>query len=116
GQHTHGTGGAAGHGSLPYLKAQPLGTPSLANSFAAGQKPVKADCSRFRPTNAVSNCHHGEKKCASARLTRIITPAKAKMARSRFMSVLLLGNAVDRGNPPRPAAITKLALTYIRVN
>src|SRR3546814_6406164 len=69
----------------PYLNAQPLRTPSLANSLAAGQKPVKLDCSRFRPTNAVSRCHQGETKWPRARLARTIETAKEKLARSRFI-------------------------------
>jgi hypothetical protein len=50
-----------------HLKAQPAGMPSLRNTMAAGQKPVKADCSRFRPTKAVSSSHHGETKWSAAR-------------------------------------------------
>ena len=35
-------------------KALPPLSPSLRNAIAAGQKPVKAACSMFKPTNTVS--------------------------------------------------------------
>jgi putative SOS response-associated peptidase YedK len=37
------------------LKAGPLFRPSLRNTIAAGQKPVKEACSKFAPTKAVSS-------------------------------------------------------------
>jgi hypothetical protein len=39
-------------------KAWPGVTPSFLRIIASGQKPVKADCSRLKPTKAVSQCQY----------------------------------------------------------
>ena len=56
-------------------------------TIAAGQKPVKLDCSRLKPTKAVNSHHQGETSWIKATLIRIITPAKAITARSRLMEI-----------------------------
>ena len=68
-----------------HLNAQPARTPSLRKMMAAGQKPVTLACSMFTPMKTVNHNHSGETKWASAALARIITPAKARTARSMFM-------------------------------
>lgn len=47
--------------------------------ISGGQKPVKADCIRFTPTNAVSNNHHGLTQCANEMLIKTIVPAKTRI-------------------------------------
>jgi hypothetical protein len=63
----------------------PAGQPSRLKTIAAGQKPVKADCSKFAPTNTVSSSHHGDTKWASATDASTITPANANTAWSTFI-------------------------------
>jgi hypothetical protein len=58
--------------------------------MAAGQNPVKAACSIFRPTNAVSHAKAGWIKCVRARLSKTIKPANAITARSMFILNLSL--------------------------
>ena len=79
-----------------HLKAHPPPTPIFLKRMAAGQMPVKLACTRFRAMKAVNTHHHGETKWVSARLIRIIMPAKAMTARSRFMFMSLLQSVGDR--------------------
>jgi hypothetical protein len=62
-----------------------LPTPSLRKIVSAGQNPVKADWTRFNPTNAVNNNHKELTQCARARLMRIKVPAKIRIAPSSFL-------------------------------
>ena len=62
-----------------------LPTPSLRKIVSAGQNPVKADWTRFNPTNAVNSNHKELTQCARARLMRINVPAKIRIAPSSFL-------------------------------
>ena len=46
---------------------------------------MKADWTRFNPTNAVSSNHQELAQCARARLMRINVPAKIRIAPSSFL-------------------------------
>ena len=50
--------------------------PSLPITIAAGQKPVKADCSRLRPTKVVSSSHQGETKWVSS---TVLAPVSGRL-------------------------------------
>ena len=59
--------------------------PSLRNTIAAGQKPVKADWNMLKPINTVSQMNQGETQTVSATETSTMTPAKARTERSRVI-------------------------------
>ena len=68
----------------------PLPIPILRKAISAGQKPVRADCTRFAPTKAVSHNQLGLTQWARARLLKIMVPARIRMASSiRIMFYLL---------------------------
>jgi hypothetical protein len=69
----------------PHYFSALLPTPSLRKIVSAGQNPVKADWTRFNPTNAVNSNHQELTQCARARLTRINVPAKIRIAPSSFL-------------------------------
>jgi hypothetical protein len=60
-------------------------TPSLRKIVSAGQNHVKADWTRFNPTNAANSNHKELTQCARARLMRINVPAKIRIAPSSFL-------------------------------
>ena len=60
-------------------------TPSLRKIVSAGQNPVKADWTRFNPTNAANSNHKELTQCARVRLMRINVPAKIRIAPSSFL-------------------------------
>jgi hypothetical protein len=69
----------------PHYSSALLPTPSLRKIVSAGQNPVKADWTRFNPTNAVSSNHDELARRARARLMRISVPAKIRIAPSSFL-------------------------------
>ena len=75
---------------VPYLKAQPLFTPSLRNTVAAGQKPVIEDWIRFTPMNTVNHMKSGETSAVSTTLNRTMKPANIITLRSSVMSFFLV--------------------------
>src|SRR5690606_22690178 len=80
-------------GPVARQRAQATGaseTPSLRRIVASGQRLVKPDWNRFRPTKAVSAKNHfdtnsGLPSTASASETRMKDPAKMRIRRSTFM-------------------------------
>ena len=56
-------------------------------ALPAGQKLVKADWIRLKPTKAASQSHFGLTQCAKAKLSRTIVPARIRTARSIVIRV-----------------------------
>jgi hypothetical protein len=83
----HGESQARGDGkkNSHYYSSALLPTPSLRKIVSAGQNPVKADWTRFNPTNAANSNHKELTQCAKARLMRINVPARIRIAPSSFL-------------------------------
>src|SRR5690606_29293099 len=69
------------------LNAGPGRFPSALRIDASGQNPVNADWNRLAPTKAVSHNQARSWYTASARLARIMNPAKARTIRSMVMGI-----------------------------
>ena len=85
--------------------------PNFFRMVARGQKPVKADCSRFRPTKPVNHSHNGLTVAAKITEMRMKLPATAKTIRS--MDMIDLGR-VAIGCLTKHSKITKIGLMFYR--